>query len=67
MKDAGIKDDFIKQTAAALKPGASAIFLLGRANDPEQLMQALRTFEPKILTTTLDPEKEQKLRSSLSG
>ena len=47
MKDAGIKEDFIKQTAAALKPGTSAIFALGHANDPERLMQELRAFEPR--------------------
>lgn len=67
MKDAGIEDDFIKQTAGSLRPGTSAVFLLGHANDKERLLEELRGFEPRILSTTLDPEVEQQLRSSLSA
>jgi uncharacterized membrane protein len=67
MKDAGIEDDFIKKTAQTLRPGTSAIFLLGHANDQEQLLEGLKAFEPRVLSTTLDPELEQRLRSKLSS
>ena len=65
MKDAGIEDDFIKKTAQTLRPGTSAIFALGHANDRERLLTELRAYDPKILTTTLDPEQEQRLRRDL--
>jgi uncharacterized membrane protein len=67
MKDAGIKDDFIKQTAAALRPGTSALFILGHADDPSKLIEELRSFKPQVLTTSLDPETEQRLRDELKS
>jgi uncharacterized membrane protein len=67
MKDAGINDDFIKQTAQTLKPGASALFILGQANDPNRLLEELRALEPRVLSTSLDPETEQRLRGQLKS
>ncbi len=67
MKDAGVNDDFIKKTAAQLRPGTSAIFVLGHANDKERLLQELKIYEPRVLSTTLDPEMERRLRSELSS
>ncbi len=67
MKDAGVPDEFIKKTAQSIRPGMSAIFALGHANDPERLLKELRAFEPKVLTTSLDPEKEREMRAKLES
>lgn len=57
LKDYGIDDSFIKETRQALKPDLSAIFLLGMAE--------LQPYQPKLLTTSLDPAEEQRLRQPL--
>ena len=67
MKDCGIEDKFVEQTAGILTPGSSAIFMLGRARDQEQLLDALRSYAPRVLTTTLDPEQERRLRAALGS
>jgi uncharacterized membrane protein len=67
MKDAGISDDFIKNTAQAIRPGTSAIFALGQANDKDRLLEEMKAYQPRVLSTTLDPEKERELRARLAS
>lgn len=67
LKDYGIDDSFIKEASQALKPDSSAIFLLGTAEHGEKLLAELQSYQPKLLTTSLDPAEEQRLRQSLAG
>ena len=66
MKDVGIDDKFIRETSGWLKPHSSMVFLLVRSANAEELMPRLKSFEDAhVLSTTLEPEAEQRLRSSI--
>ena len=60
MKDAGIEDDFIKKTAQSCA-GHISHFRPRSRQRQERLVNELRAYEPRILTTTLDAEQEQRL------
>jgi uncharacterized membrane protein len=66
MKDKGIDKEFVEQVGDTLQPDTSAIFLFGSADDPQALLEELRLFNPRLLTTSLEPEQEQELRKSIS-
>lgn len=66
MKDIGIDDGFIHETAGWLRPETSMVFLLVKSAKAEELLPKLKSFEDaQVLSTTLDPEREQRLRSSI--
>lgn len=66
MKDVGIDDKFIRETAGWLKPHSSMVFLLVKSAKGEELLPRLKSFEDAhVLSTTLEPEAEQRLRSSM--
>ncbi|HBX68325.1 MAG TPA: hypothetical protein DEH25_02765 [Chloroflexi bacterium] len=66
MKDVGIKDDFIEQIAAGLGPNSSAIFLMTQNADMEAVEKTLKPLQARVLTTTLDPEVEAKIKKLLA-
>lgn len=66
MKDKGIDKDFVEQIGKTLQPDTSAIFLFGSAEDPEALKEELRNYSPRLLSTTLDEEQEERLRHDIS-
>jgi uncharacterized membrane protein len=69
LTDDGITNKFIKEMTEGLKPGTSAMVILGRS-DPErraQVVERLRAFGPKLLESDLPPELEQKLTTALKG
>ena len=66
MKDVGIDDKFIRETAGWLKPNSSMVFLLVRSAKGEELLPRLKAFEDAhVLSTTLPAEAEQRLKGSL--
>lgn len=66
MKDVGIDDKFIRETAGWLKPNSSMVFLLVKSAKGEELLPKLKAFEDAhVLSTTLPPEAEQRLRDSI--
>lgn len=66
MKDVGIDDGFIRETAGWLAPETSMVFLLVRSAQVEEILPKLKSFEDaQLLSTTLDPEREQRLRSAI--
>ena len=66
MKDLGIDDKFIQDATKALPPNSSALFLMGRAEDPERFYEALGPYKATVATTTLSPEQEQRLKRVLA-
>lgn len=66
MKDHGIDQKFVEEVGEHMQPDSSAIFLFGSAEDPEALMDELRPFSPRLLSTTLDEEQQQRLRKNIS-
>jgi len=66
LKDVGIDDGFIRETSGWLRPETSMVFLLVKTAKVEEILPKLKSFEDaQVLSTTLDPEREQRLRSSI--
>ncbi|HSR30875.1 MAG TPA: DUF1269 domain-containing protein [Anaerolineae bacterium] len=66
MKDYGIDDIFIRQTLEALSPNSSALFLMGKADDPARFYEDIKPFKAIVATTTLSQEQEKKLKEALA-
>jgi len=65
VKDSGLDDKFIDEVTDGLTPESSALFLLVKEANAEELQGKLDQFEAKLLTTTLDPDREEALREML--
>lgn len=66
LKDYGIDDGFIREVSDALDPKTSALFLMARAENADDVLERLRPIKAKVLSTTLDEEHEGKLREVLA-
>jgi uncharacterized membrane protein len=66
LKDVGIDEKFIRQTSEMLTPGSSALFLMGRAEDPDKFLAELRPFKALVATTSLSEEQENRLKRTLA-
>ena len=66
MKDYGIEDKFIRSVADGLAPNTSALFLMTTEGKPE-LMDELEAHHATVLSTTVTPENERRLRDALAG
>jgi uncharacterized membrane protein len=49
-----------------LTPGSSALFLMGRADDPDKFLEELRPFKALVATTSLSAEQENRLKRTLA-
>ena len=65
MKDVGIDDKFIEEIAAGVAPNTSALFLMVQ-NADDAVFEYLKPFKARVLTTTLAPEIENKVKKLLS-
>jgi len=65
LTDVGINDNFMKDLAATLQPGSSALFVLVRKAPPDKVLEELRGTGGKVLHTSLTHEKEEKLQAAL--
>jgi len=67
LTDVGINDKFMKDLAAALTPGSSALFVLVRKATPDKVLEQLQGSGGKVLKTSLSHEDESKLQAALSA
>ncbi|MFZ2088120.1 MAG: DUF1269 domain-containing protein [Desulfobaccales bacterium] len=67
LSDVGIKDQFMKDLAADLKPDSSALFVLVRKANPDRVLEELQGTGGKILKTSLSHEDETKLQAALDA
>jgi uncharacterized membrane protein len=67
LSDIGINDQFMKDLAATMKPGSSALFVLVRRATPDKVLEELKGSGGKILKTSLSHEDEAKLQAALSA
>jgi uncharacterized membrane protein len=65
-KGYGLDDDFVQAASGWVRAETSALFLLVKQADAEQLRAKLRPFRAAVLTTTLAPEQEKRLRQALA-
>ena len=67
LTDVGVNDNFMKQLAATLTPGSSALFVLVRKVTPDKVLQELKGSGGTILQTSLSDDDEAKLQAALSS
>src|SRR5262245_55096859 len=67
LSDIGINDDFMKDLAATMKPGSSALFVLVRQATPDKVLEELKGTGGTVLKTSLSHEDEAKLQAALSA
>jgi uncharacterized membrane protein len=67
LSDVGINDDFMKELAATMKPGSSALFVLVRKATPDKVLEELKGTGGTVLRTSLSHEDEAKLQTALSA
>jgi uncharacterized membrane protein len=63
--DVGVDDNFLKQLASNLEPGAAALIALGRSDAPDKLLERLRPYGGHVIQTSLDNEAEERVRIGL--
>jgi uncharacterized membrane protein len=67
LSDVGINDKFMKDLAAAMNPGSSALFVLVRKATPDKVLAELEGSGGKILKTSLSHDDETKLQAAISA
>ncbi|MCA3560241.1 MAG: DUF1269 domain-containing protein [Aestuariivirga sp.] len=65
LSDYGIRDDFMKGVAEAIKPGNAALFLLVKNMTADKVLADLAPHGGTVLRTSLDETKEKALRDAL--
>ena len=67
LSDVGINDDFMKELAANLEEGKSALFILARKVVLDKLLDELKGTGGKVIHTSLTHEDEKKLQEALEA
>jgi len=67
LRDVGIDDKFMKDLAAGLPAGGSALFVLVRNATPDRVLDEVKGMGGKILKTSLAHENEAKLQEALNA
>src|SRR3974377_2354182 len=67
LSDLGINDQFMKDLAATMTPGSSALFVLVRKATPDKVLEEIKGTGGTVLKTSLSHEDEQKLQAALSA
>lgn len=67
LSDLGIDDKYMRELAATLKPGSSALFVLVRKATPDKVLAELQGTGGKVLKTSLTHEKETRLQEALDA
>jgi uncharacterized membrane protein len=65
-KDHGLDEDFVEVTSGWVRADRSALFLLVKQADADALRAKLAPLKAIVLTTTLAPEQETRLRQALA-
>ena len=67
LTDVGIDDKFMKDLAATMQPGSSALFVLARKSTPDKVLEEIKGTGGTILQTSLSHDDEAKLQAALSA
>jgi uncharacterized membrane protein len=67
LSDVGINDKFMKDLAATMHPGSSALFVLVRKATPDKVLEELAGTGGKVLKSSLSHDDEAKLQAALSA
>jgi uncharacterized membrane protein len=67
LTDYGINDDFMKELATSLQPGAAALFVEIRKMTGDKVLESIKGSGGTVLKTSLDHTKEQALRDAIAA
>jgi len=67
LRDVGIDDKWMKETAEAIKPGTAALFVLARKGTADKVLDGLKGEGGTVLKTSLDHTKEAAVQAALAG
>jgi len=67
LSDYGIDDKWIKEVAAGIPAGGSALFVMARSANAERVVPEMAKFGGTVIKTNLSPAQEQALEAALSG
>lgn len=67
LHDVGINDNFMKEIAAKLTPGTSALFVLVSNVTADKVLEELKGTGGTVIKTSLSHDKEDKLREALNA
>ena len=67
LTDVGVDDKFMKELAATMNPGSSALFVLVRKATPDKVLDEVKGTGGKVLKTSLSHDDEAKLQAALSA
>lgn len=65
MTDLGVDDNFMKDLGEKLPAGGAALFLLGRSDAPDKLIERVKPYGGHVMQTSLSEEAEAHLRDAL--
>ncbi len=65
--DIGLNDKWIKEVAAAIPPGGSALFVLARNSQNERVLPEMAKFGGTVIKTSLTDEQQSALEDALSS
>ena len=66
LKDYGLDDEFVREASQWVRPETSALFLLVKEAKADEIEARLRPHGALVLTSSLDPEQEKRLRATLA-
>jgi uncharacterized membrane protein len=67
LADLGINDKFMKDLAATMTPGSSALFVLVRKATPDKVLEEIKGTGGTVLKTSLSHDDEAKLQAALNA
>lgn len=65
--DMGIDKKFVKDVTESLTPGSSALFVMGKSENPDAVAAYLRNFKGTVYQTTLSEAAQETLEDALKG
>lgn len=65
--DIGVDDEFIKEVGRTIEPGHAALFLLVTEITADKVMPEVRSYDARVLQTSLSNEDEAKLRAAFGA
>ena len=67
LSEFGMDEEFFNKAAETFTPGSSALVVLVRKSNVDEVLKALKGFGGKILKTTLDASQKKRLQDTLEG
>src|SRR3974390_1238315 len=67
LTDVGLNDKWMKDAAAAIKPGEAALFLLARKVTGDKVLEGIKSGGGRVMRTSLDHTKEAALQAALAA